>query len=569
MTSARSSSSRRFALLHMPACWPLIIMFVGRTLACADGEVPGIVASLCPSVVASCGDTAVRQSCPFSCGQCPPSPPPPPPPSPGLPPPPAVPPPLPPPPAVPPPPPPLPGLPPPPAAPSPVKCTADGELFQIQESEGCASIDEEVCYAVALAALPDSSACVGTCNDIASLLGNMETLFDLNLADFVLEIFTMLALLIFFRAPRAGAWTMAVLLLVDIALESAVIHTASKIKPTAELVLKGGCFDKLLQNAEDNRDTLVALKDDTDNVINLGVVQLLLALVAGSKDVHELSKSYSDSDEKKVLGVLSGVFLIGPAFLDAALATIDFFVFTLKAKGEAEAFLGSIEGRGTSWCVSVSDACIGVVMGNPTSLSPPPSAPPLAYPRHLPGSPEACVGITLGTGAAIGIVVAFLLVVVVQDDPPPRITSSCALFIGFISMAWDWSFFALHFYVTDVQYVNDPDQIMRDFSMALCVLSTVFWFAHLLGMLCRSACMVEDAMQSAMESLQIALYSIMYSTNSWCADGSMPANEHDEACPEMYLLAYFFFKPCFLLWAWRRLFLNWAFNTPGGASWRD
>ena len=137
---------------------------------------------------------------------------------------------------------------------------------------------------------------MGTCNDIASLLGNMETLFELNLADFVLEVFTMLALLIFFRAPRAGAWTMAVLLLVDIALESAVIHTASKIKPTAELVLKGGCFDKLLQNAEDNRDTLVALKDDTDNVINLGVVQLLLALVAGSKDVHELSKSYSDSD---------------------------------------------------------------------------------------------------------------------------------------------------------------------------------------------------------------------------------------------------------------------------------
>ena len=92
----------------------------------------------------------------------------------------------------------------------------------------------------------------------------METLYGLNLADFVLEVFTVLALLIFARAPRAGAWTMAVLLLVDIALESAVIDTASKIKPTAELVLKGGCFDKLLQNAEDNRDALVALKDDTD-----------------------------------------------------------------------------------------------------------------------------------------------------------------------------------------------------------------------------------------------------------------------------------------------------------------
>jgi len=102
------------------------------------------------------------------------------------------------------------------------------------------------------------------------------------------------------------------------------------------------------------------------------VVQLLLALVAGSKDVHELAKWYSDSDEEKVLGVLSGVLLFGPAFLDAALATIDFFVFTLKAKGEAEAFLGSIEGRVTSWCVSVSDACIGAVMGTQASPSPPP-----------------------------------------------------------------------------------------------------------------------------------------------------------------------------------------------------
>ena len=394
MTSARCSS-RRFALPRMTACWALIIVFVGRASACADGEVPGVDAALCPNVVASCGDTAVGQSCPFSCGLCP-SPP-------GLPPPPS---PLPPP----------PGLPLPPAAPPPVDCTADGELFQIQESEGCASIDEEVCYAVALAALPESPACVGACKDIASLLGNVETLYGLNLADFVLEVFTVLALLLFARAPRAGAWTMAVLLLVDIALESAVIDTASKIKPTAELVLKGGCFDKLLQNAEDNRDALVALKDDTDNVINLGVVQLLLALVAGSKDVHELAKWYSDSDEEKVLGVLSGVLLFGPAFLDAALATIDFFVFTLKAKGEAEAFLGSIEGRGTSWCVSVSDACIGAVSGAaspppPPPVLPPPSPPPPTWPPHTRAPPsEAGSGSSddddgLSAGAIVGIVI--------------------------------------------------------------------------------------------------------------------------------------------------------------------
>lgn len=275
--------------------------------------------------------------------------------------------------------------------------------------------------------------------------------------------------------------------------------------------------------------------------------------------MHELSKSYSDSDEKKVLGVLSGVFLIGPAFFDAALATIDFFVFTLKAKDEAEAFSGSIEGRGTSWCVSVSDACIGVVMGNPTSLSPPPSAPPLAYPRHLPGSPEACIGITLGTGAAIGIVVACLLVVVVEEGDD---TSACALFTGFISMAWDWSFFALVFYVTDLQFVNDPDQIMRDFSMALCVLSTVCWFAYLLRMLCReiprSLCVVEYAMQSALESMQIVLYSIVYHTNSWHCSENLGRSKEEEVCPEAYLIIFFLFKPCFLLWASRRLLVQWV-----------
>ena len=212
-----------------------------------------------------------------------------------------------------------------------MKCTADGELFQVQESEGCASIDEEVCYAVALAALPESPACVGACKDITSLLGNVETLYDLNLADFVLELFTMLALLIFTRAPRAGAWTITVLLLADIVLESLVIDTASNIKPTAELVLRGRCFDKLSQNAEDNRDALVALKDDTDNVIYLGAVQLLLALVAGSKDIHELFKSYSD-EEKKV-NVLSFVFLFGPAFLDAALSCDD-RLFCTHAEGK-------------------------------------------------------------------------------------------------------------------------------------------------------------------------------------------------------------------------------------------
>ena len=94
------------------------------------------------------------------------------------------------------------------------------------------------------------------------------------------------------------------------------------------------------------------------------------------------------------------------------------------------------------------------------------------------------------------------------------------LFIEFADWAFDWITFGLAFYAADLRFHNDPDHIMRDFIMTLCVLSTVSWvletllfrmykdkflycsqyfnFIHLL---------VEDGMQ-------VVLYSIVASGNA-------------------------------------------------------
>ena len=57
--------------------------------------------------------------------------------------------------------------------------------------DGCASLDDSVCGAVALAAKPESPSCLGTCADVASLLDNADWLYTLNLADLVLELGTL------------------------------------------------------------------------------------------------------------------------------------------------------------------------------------------------------------------------------------------------------------------------------------------------------------------------------------------------------------------------------------------
>ena len=94
--------------------------------------------------------------------------------------------------------------------------------------------------------------------------------------------------------------------------------------------------------------------------------------------------------------------------------------------------------------------------------------------KHLPVSPEAGVGITLGTVAAIGVVM-WRLLGSKQMGEMDETKAKRMLFIEFADFALDWVTFGLAFYAADLRFHNDPDHIMRDFIMTLCVLSTVSW----------------------------------------------------------------------------------------------
>ena len=141
--------------------------------------------------------------------------------------------------------------------------------------------------------------------------------------------------------------------------------------------------------------------------------------------------------------------------------------------------------------------------------------------KHLPVSPEAGVGITLGTVAAIGIVMACLLCCKERRDQTMDVSKAKRmLFIEFADWALDWVTFGLAFYAADLRFHNDPDHIMRDFIMTLCVLSTVSWVLETMLF-----CMYEDkflkfgqrfnfAHLLVEDGAQVVLYSIVASGNA-------------------------------------------------------
>jgi hypothetical protein len=138
-----------------------------------------------------------------------------------------------------------------------------------------------------------------------------------------------------------------------------------------------------------------------------------------------------------------------------------------------------------------------------TDPSPPPPAPPPPIApaaadstKHLPMSPEACIGITFGAVGALGVVMAVLLrrtehkmtdLKMVRERPAQRMfyitftemTDEAArrgLFFEFVDLLLDWVGFVLAFYSADLKFDNDPDHVIRTFITVLCVLSTVSWF---------------------------------------------------------------------------------------------
>ena len=163
--------------------------------------------------------------------------------------------------------------------------------------------------------------------------------------------------------------------------------------------------------------------------------------------------------------------------------------------------------------------------------------------KHLPVSPEAGIGITLGAVAAVGVVMACLLchgrpraelaetkakrmLLVEFADwalPPGELTETKAkrmLFIEFADWALDWLTFGLAFYAADLRFHNDPDHIMRDFIMALCVLSTASWlFEIVLFCACKNVFLnlgqrFNFAHLLLEDGTQVVLYSIVASGNA-------------------------------------------------------
>ena len=140
--------------------------------------------------------------------------------------------------------------------------------------------------------------------------------------------------------------------------------------------------------------------------------------------------------------------------------------------------------------------------------------------KHLPVPPGAGVGIALGAVAAIGVVMAGLLCRGGVDRKMNAKRAQRLLLIEFTDWLLDWITFALAFYAADLRFHNDPTNIMRDFIMALCVLSTVSWFLEFVLFLrdndafrAYGQCfnfahlLVEDGMQ-------VVLYSIVASGNA-------------------------------------------------------
>ena len=124
------------------------------------------------------------------------------------------------------------------------------------------------------------------------------------------------------------------------------------------------------------------------------------------------------------------------------------------------------DGAEKSECVC---QCTGAVTGLSCNVS-------SSQQKRLPVSPGGSVGITLGTIAAMGVVMACLLCQAMGPTSPER--AKRMLFIEFADWALDWLTFVLAFYAADLQFDNDPDHVLRTVIMALCVLSTVSWLGE-------------------------------------------------------------------------------------------
>ena len=110
------------------------------------------------------------------------------------------------------------------------------------------------------------------------------------------------------------------------------------------------------------------------------------------------------------------------------------------------------------------------------------------------------------------------------------------LFVEFADWLLDWITFVLAFYAADLRFHNDPNNIMRDFIMSLCVLSTLSWFLEVGLFLIYSDAFLEYgqyinfAHLLVEDGMQVVLYSIV-------ASGNASSGTEDNAMQVIVLIA--------------------------------
>jgi len=221
-----------------------------------------------------------------------------------------------------------------------------------------------------MAAVEHSSLCRDTelCMKVSKMSRvEISQLHAINLLDVILESVSAVALVLCVWETVGGARTggplLGLFLVADVALEIIAISYATSIQPTIDLILSSGCLDLLQADGLSTRDILSEIGSDLNNVVSMGVAELVVAGLAILTDLYEQYREHVARSEK-MTDINRFFFLFLPAIADVILAYFDFFVFTTSANDDAKLLRRSILsniGPPTTWCVGLTDACEPII----------------------------------------------------------------------------------------------------------------------------------------------------------------------------------------------------------------
>ena len=95
----------------------------------------------------------------------------------------------------------------------------------------------------------------------------------------------------------------------------------------------------------------------------IGYVEIALALIAMVGDAADMYDTFKENERRNFR---SAVLLFLPAFTDALLAALDFFIFTTSASEDSARVRASILERSNVWCVTLTAECYPIVVEEAT-----------------------------------------------------------------------------------------------------------------------------------------------------------------------------------------------------------